>query len=90
MPRDLTLEAQVQQVLDEMWSEKIIPFALHVGKITQTADEYTIHFYDSRITTTHVPLIEGQSLRDMVRAAVLARVTRISGPLKKFPKKGSR
>jgi hypothetical protein len=90
MTRDLTLEAQVQEVLNEMWSEKVIPFALHVGKITKAADEYTIHFYDSRITTTHVPLIEGQSLRDMVRSAVLDRVTKISGPLKKSPKKGLR
>jgi hypothetical protein len=83
MPRDLTLEAQVQQVLNEMWNEKLLPFALNVGKITKAADEYTIHFYDSRITTTHVPLIEGHSLREMIRSAVLERVAKVSGPLKK-------
>ncbi len=85
MPRDLTLETQVQQVLNEMWSEKLIPFALNVGKITKAPDEYTIHFYDSRITTAHVPLTKGDSLRALVRSAVLARVAKMSGPLKKSP-----
>jgi hypothetical protein len=79
MPRDpLTLEAEAQQVLDELWSEKLIPFALIVGKIDKAPDEYTIHFYDSRIHTAHVPLTEGQSFSDMVRSAVLTRVEDIS------------
>jgi hypothetical protein len=89
MPRDpLTLEAEVQQVLDELWSDKLIPFALNVGKITKTAAEYTIHFHDSRIRTARVPLTEGHSFRDMVRSAVLARVAKMSGPLKNSPNKG--
>jgi hypothetical protein len=83
MARDLTLEAQVQQVLNEMWSERLIPFALNVGKITKASDEYTIHFFDSRITTAHVPLTKGISLSDMVRSAVLDRVAEMSGPLKR-------
>jgi len=87
MTRDpLTLETEAQQVLDELWSEKLIPFSLNVGKITKASAEYTIHFYDSRIRTAHVPLTEGQSFREMVRAAVLDRVEKMSGPLKKSPK----
>ncbi len=81
-PKPLRLEQEAQQVLDELWSEKLIPFALSVGKITKSAAEYTIHFHDSRIYTAHVPLIEGHSFRDSVRIAVLDRVRRISGPLK--------
>lgn len=82
MPREpFTLEAEVQQVLDELWSEKLTPFALKVGKITKAPAEYTIHFYDSRMLTARVPLTEGHSFRDMVRAAVLARVAEMSGPL---------
>ncbi len=89
MPRDpLTIEAEAQQVLDELWSEKLIPFALNVGKITKAPAEYTIHFYDARIRTARVPLTKGHSFRDMVRSAVLARVSEMSGPLKKWPKKG--
>jgi hypothetical protein len=84
MPRDpLTLEAEAQQVLDELWTEKLIPFALTVGKITKAPAEYTLHLYDSRIRTARVPLTKGHSFRDMVRSAVLARVAKMSGPLKK-------
>ena len=79
----LKIEADAQQVLDELWSEKLLPFALKVGKITKASAEYTIHFYDSRIHTTRVPLTPGQSFRAMVRSAVLDRVAKMSGPLKR-------
>jgi hypothetical protein len=88
MPR-LTIETEAQQVLDELWSEKLIPFVLTVGKITKAPGEYTIHFYDSRIHTARVPLTKGHSFRDMVRTAVLARVAQMSGPLKDRPHKNS-
>ena len=87
MPRDpLSLEAEAQQVLDELLAEKLIPFALNVGKITKASAEYTIHFYDSRIHSARVPLTRGHSFRDLVRSAVLDRVAKISGPLKDSPK----
>ena len=75
------LHAEAQQALDELWDEKLIPFKLSVGKLTEGVGEYTIHFYDSRISRAHVPLTEGQSFREMVRSAVLARVQKMSGPL---------
>jgi hypothetical protein len=78
--KPLTLEAEAQQVLDELWSEKRIPFALNVGQITKGSAEYTIHFHDSRIRTASVPLTAGQSFREMVRCAVLDRVEKMSGP----------
>lgn len=76
MPSEpLTLKAEAQQVLDELWQERLLPFALRLGKITQTPnDEFTIHFYDSRIRTTKVQLTEGHSFKDVFRAAVLVRV----------------
>jgi hypothetical protein len=83
-----TLEAEVQQVLDELWSEKLIPFELSVGKITREIGEYTIHFHDSRMSTAIVPLTEKHSSRDIIRSAVLARVARVSGPLKNREIKG--
>lgn len=52
----LTLEAEAQQVLDKLWSERLIPFTLNVGKITKAYGEYTIHFYDSRIHSARKPL----------------------------------
>ena len=77
------LTTSTSKVLDELWAEKLIPFALTVGKITKAPAEYTIHFYDSRIRTARVPLTEGHSFREMVRSAVLERVAKMSGPLKK-------
>ncbi len=81
MPNDpLSLEAETQEVLDDLWSQKLIPFPLTVGKITKAPGEYTIDFYDSRIGAARLPLVEGQSFKDMLRAAVLARVAKLSGP----------
>jgi hypothetical protein len=79
---NLTIETEAQQVLDELWTEKLIPFALSVGKITKDLSAYTIHFYDSRIRTARVQLAERALFRETVRSAVLARVTQLSGPLK--------
>ena len=64
MPRtSLTLEAEAQQVLDQLWEEKLIPFALHVGKISKAADRYTLHFYDSRMRTASIPCSQVIRLR---------------------------
>ena len=81
MPRNpITVELEVQQVLNELWNEKLLPFALSVGKITKEPDEYIIHFHDSRISTARVPFIQGLSFKDMVRAAVLRCVGEMNGP----------
>ena len=80
MPHDLTLEGQVQAVLNEMWSEDLISFALNVERITKTTDEYVIQFYDSGIHSARVPLTKGLSLKFMVRSAVLSCLSEMSGP----------
>ncbi len=77
-----TNEAKAQEVLDELWIEKLIPFALKVGEITKDADEYTLHFHDARLRTAFVLMLEGEAFRDAVRSSVLKRVAKISGPLK--------
>ena len=82
MPEDQ--KANAQKVLDELWNEELIPFALTVGKIAKDNDEYTIHFHDSRIREVCVPLTGGLPFGDMVRSAVLNRVARMSGPLKNW------
>jgi diadenosine tetraphosphate (Ap4A) HIT family hydrolase len=83
----LNLVAEVQQVLDKLWKEKAIPFALNVGKLTQDTGEYTIHFHDARIRTARVPITKGHSRKESVREAVLARVSQMSGPLPQSPQK---
>lgn len=84
----LTPEAEAQQVLDELLTEKALPFALHVGKITKGSGVYTIHFHDSRVRTAQVELTPGLSFREMVRTSVLARVSKMSGPLARSMRKG--
>jgi hypothetical protein len=74
-------KANVQKVLDQLWNEQLVPFALSVGKITKDSDEYTIHFHNSRISTAQVSLSDGQPFTDGVRAAVLDCVAKMSGPL---------
>ena len=75
-----TFETEVEKVLDELWEEKLIPFRLHVGKITKEIDGYTIHFHDSRIWTARLPFADEQLFSDVVRQAVLTRVARLTGP----------
>ena len=82
-PELFTLESEAQQVLEQLWAEKLIPFELNVGKITKHPGHYTVHFHDSRMYTADVPLNEGQSWAEMVRVAVLDRVANLSGPLRK-------
>ncbi len=74
-------KAEAQQVLDDLWSKEMIPFALSIGQITGASDECTLHFFDSRISTAYVAFVKGQSFGDGVRAAVLDRVAKMSGPL---------
>ena len=81
-----SIEAEVQQVLDELWNENQIPFALSVGKVTKDTAEYTIHFHDARMRTVCVPLGDNHSFQDLVRTAVLERAAKMSGPLKDWHK----
>ena len=74
-------QAKAQEAVDRLWNEQLIPFALTIGKITQDLDEYTIHFHDSRLRTVQVCFSEGKLFPELVRAAVLARVAKMSGPL---------
>ena len=76
----LTLEAQAQQVLDELWAEEKTPFPLRVGRLTREDNGYTLHFHDSRIFTACILHMEGKTFREMVRICVLDRVAQISKP----------
>jgi hypothetical protein len=74
-------KAKAQKVLVALWNEQLIPFELTVGKLTKSGEEYTIHFHDSRIRTAKILVPNDRHFADLVRAAVLDRVGRMSGPL---------
>jgi hypothetical protein len=76
--------AQSQQVLDELLSERLIPFALTAySVITNGRAEYILPFHDSRIHSCRFSWNEGEDFKAAVRAAVLERVSRMSGPLQR-------
>lgn len=80
MSRNLhQLEAETQRLLDDLWSEEAIPFALNVGKIVEGDNDYVLHFYDSRIHSAHIPTTYGP-FSERVKSAVLARVAIMDGP----------
>jgi hypothetical protein len=82
--------AQVQQVLDELLSQQLIPFELTAYLVQANGrGEYLINFNDSRIRTCRLSWKEGENFQEVVRAAILARVNRISGPLSMKPKQPS-
>jgi hypothetical protein len=74
--------ADTQQVLDELLSKELIPFALTAyGVNTNGRGEYVVPFNDSRIHSFRFFWKEGENFQEVVRAAVLERVKRMSGPL---------
>ena len=76
--------ADTQQVLDELLSQELIPFALTAYSVnTNGRGEYVVPFNDSRIHSFRFSWKEGENFKEVVRAAVLERVNRISGPLRR-------
>jgi len=79
------LKLGVQETLDELFSERLIPFELTAYKVKADGlGEYVVPFYDSRIRSVRFSWKEGGSVKAAVRAAVLDHVNKMSGPLKCF------
>ena len=78
------LRLEAQAALDELMKEGRLPFTLEARKIdADGSSRYTIRFHDSRLHSITVAWEAGQSFKDIVRAAVLDRVSRFTGPLNK-------
>jgi len=76
------LRLEAQQTLDDLLKDDLIPFELTARKIeSDDSGLYVIRFYDSRLFSITVAWEEGQSFKDIFRAAVLDRVKRMRGPL---------
>jgi hypothetical protein len=75
----------VQETLDELFREHLIPFALTAYKVKPDGlGEYIVPFYDSRLRSVRFSWKAGGSVKEAVRTAVLDRVNKMSGPLKCF------
>ena len=76
------LQAEAQQVLDELFNQRLLPFKLCAYRIESIGlEEYRVRFYDSRLRSVAVSWPPDQSFKGAFRAAVLCRVKRVSGPL---------
>lgn len=74
--------AEIQQVLDALLSKNLIPFALTACSLNPNGrGEYLVRFHDSRIHSCRFYWKEGENFKEVVQAAVLERVNRMSGPL---------
>ena len=75
------LAIAAQSVLDDLWSEKLIPFQLTAHKVEFLGmDEYIVRFYDSRLHSVDVSSDTYDSFRHAFRVNVLARVGKLDGP----------
>lgn len=76
------MKSRVQETLDELLTEHLIPFALTAYKVDAVGfDEYFVPFYDSRLRSMYFSWKDGD-LNRVVRTAVLNRVQGMSGPLR--------
>jgi len=78
------MKLRVQETLDQLLTEHLIPFALTARKVDALGlDEYCVPFYDSRLRSVNFSWTDGD-LNRVVRNAVLNRVKRMSGPLREI------
>lgn len=81
----LTIEAQ--SVLNDLWSEQLIPFQLtshHVDSLGM--NEYKVRFYDSRLHSVDVSSKDDDDFRHVFRVNILSRIDRLGGPWSKVLK----
>jgi hypothetical protein len=76
--RTESMRVGAQKTLDELFAESLIPFALSARVVDFVGlEEYILRFGDVRLQSVDVSCPEGQSFNDMVRTAVLDRVSRL-------------
>ncbi len=79
-----TLKLEAQSALDELMREHRLPFKLTAQElVSKGSSQYTLRFFDSRLHSITVTWETGLSFKEVVRAAVLDRISRLSGPLYK-------
>jgi hypothetical protein len=76
------MRLRVQETLDELLSQHLIPFALIAHKVNvESRGEYIVPFYDSRIHSFRFSWTDCDgSLKEVIRTAVLDRVRGMDSP----------
>jgi len=80
MPKTLeNMKLAIQETLDQLLMERLIPFKLTAHKVhAHGLDEFSVPFYDSRIHSVTFSLKVGKTFSEVVRAAVIDRVGRMT------------
>ena len=72
---------RVQETLDELFIERLIPFRLTAHKVNPHGPEdYILPFYDSRIDSISFSWKNGESFKEALRAAIVDGLERMRGP----------
>jgi len=79
MRTNTDITAWVQETLNELVSERLIPFKLIVQSVNWEGREYVISFHDS-LHSVRFSWTDDRPFKGVVRAAVLDSVTRLSQP----------
>lgn len=72
---------RVQETLDELFMERLIPFRLTASKVNADgSEEYILPFCDSRIESISFSWKNGESFKEVLRAAIVDGIERMRGP----------
>lgn len=76
------MRLRVQETLDELHHERLIPFALTAYNIfADVPGEFVVPFYDSRVHSFRFSWTPGElPFKEVVRTAVLSRVRNMDSP----------
>ena len=76
--------AEAQQALDELFSERLLPFKLSAQSVELVGfEDYIVLFHDSRLYSVDVVWHEGESFKDAFRTALLDLLERRRGHRRK-------
>lgn len=76
---------RVQETLDELFCERLIPFRLTADKVNADGvGEYVIPFFDSRIHSIRFSWKNGESFKEVVRVAIVDGVERMNTPYERL------
>jgi hypothetical protein len=84
MPKALAalLRPQAQAVLDNLFKNDVLPFELTATNVECIGpNEYIVRFYNTRLRSVDVSWKNDQSFEEVFQAALVDRVSRLSGSL---------
>jgi len=83
------MKNELQNALDELFTEKLIPFKLIAHIVAAEGETYTVRFFDSRLHSMRFSWEGNIPFKEAVRAAVFDRVKRMS-PIERYRDRASR